>query len=70
LHKVKSLGFNPGKLKGISKKQITIHHDKHYASYVKGGESHNASGMKLHEVYFGHLGGKGGKPSGALMNIK
>lgn len=84
----KPLKFNPASLKGISKKQITLHHGKHYAGYVKGrnriaealkkgkhghmrelkkGESHNASGMALHEIYFGHLGGSGGKPSGALL---
>ncbi|MBD3259776.1 superoxide dismutase [Candidatus Woesearchaeota archaeon] len=88
MHKVKALKFNPDKLNGISKKQITLHHDRHYASYVKGknniesalkkgklehirelkkNESHNGSGMVLHETYFGHLGGKGGKPSGILM---
>jgi Fe-Mn family superoxide dismutase len=88
MYKIKPLKFDPKKLKGISEKQITLHHDKHYASYVKGknkiedtlkkgkldhirelkkNESHNASGMVLHEIYFGHLGGKGGKPSGALM---
>ncbi|MBD3310280.1 superoxide dismutase [Candidatus Woesearchaeota archaeon] len=88
MHKKKPLKFDPASLKGISKKQITLHHDKHYASYVEGknkiekvlskekldhirelkkSESHNGSGMYLHEVYFGHLGGKGGKPSGILM---
>ncbi len=88
MHKVELLKFNPGSLKGISEKQITLHHDKHYASYVEGknkieqelakgnfehirelkkNESHNASGMVLHEIYFNHLGGKGGEPVGALM---
>ncbi len=88
MHKAKPLKFKPDSLKGISEKQITLHHDKHYESYVKGknkieeaiskgkldhvrelkkNESHNGSGMFLHEVYFGHLGGKGGKPSGELM---
>ncbi len=33
---------------------------------VKLGESHNASGMILHEVYWETLGGKGGEPSGRL----
>lgn len=88
MFKVKSLKFNPGSLKGISEKQITLHHDRHYASYVDGrnkieetlkkgelghirelkkNESHNASGQVLHEIYFGHLGGKGGQSSGKLM---
>lgn len=88
MHKAKPLKFKPDSLKGISKKQITLHHDKHYASYVKGknkieealkkgkldhirelkkNESHNGSGMSLHEIYFGHLGGKGAQPSGTLM---
>jgi Fe-Mn family superoxide dismutase len=88
MHEIKELKFDPKSLKGISEKQITLHHDKHYAGYVnaknkieetlakgdfghirelKKNESHNASGMVLHEIYFSHLGGKGGEPSGALL---
>ncbi len=88
MHKIKPLKFNSNSLKGISEKQIKLHHDRHYASYVKGknkieaklsqghlegirelkkAESHNASGMVLHETYFGHLGGKGREPKGKLM---
>jgi Fe-Mn family superoxide dismutase len=36
MFEAKPLKFNPGSLKGISEKQITLHHDKHYASYVAG----------------------------------
>lgn len=36
MHEVKKLKFDPKSLKGISEKQITLHHDKHYASYIKG----------------------------------
>jgi Fe-Mn family superoxide dismutase len=88
MFEIKPLKFDPKNLKGISEKQITLHHDKHYAGYVKGrnnileklskgdfscmrelkqGESHNASGQVLHELYFSHLGGDGGEPSGDLM---
>jgi Fe-Mn family superoxide dismutase len=34
MYEVKPLKFDPKSLKGISDKQITLHHDKHYASYV------------------------------------
>lgn len=88
MHEIKPLKFDPKSLKGISEKQITLHHDRHYAAYVNGrnkveealkagnvpnmralkkDESHNASGMALHEVYFRHLGGSGGRPSGKLL---
>ncbi|MBD3248418.1 superoxide dismutase [Candidatus Woesearchaeota archaeon] len=88
MYKAKRLEFSPKKLKGISEKQIKLHHDKHYVGYVnkrnkienklkkgdldhirelKKGESHNASGMILHEIYFDCLGGKGLKPKGDLM---
>ncbi len=30
-------------------------------------QSHNTSGQVLHEIYFEHLGGSGGKPSGQLL---
>jgi Fe-Mn family superoxide dismutase len=33
---------------------------------LKLNESHNASGMILHEVYWNTLGGKGGEPQGKL----
>lgn len=35
---------------------------------LKLAESHNVSGMILHEIYFDCLGGKGGEPTGALAN--
>jgi len=35
---------------------------------LKLNESHNASGMILHEIYFDCLGGKGGKPTGKLAD--
>lgn len=34
MFEVKPLKFDPKSLKGISEKQITLHHDKHYASYI------------------------------------
>ena len=34
MHEIKPLKFNAASLKGISEKQITLHHDKHYESYV------------------------------------
>ncbi len=88
MFEVKPLKFDPKSLKGISEKQITFHHDRHYAGYVNGRnkileklekgetvcmrelkkkESHNASGQVLHEIYFSHLGGEGGEPSGKLL---
>ena len=33
---------------------------------LKTRESHNASGMILHEVYWEILGGEGGEPTGKL----
>jgi len=35
---------------------------------LKLNESHNASGMILHEIYFDCLGGKGGLPTGKLAD--
>ncbi|PIS05268.1 MAG: superoxide dismutase [Candidatus Buchananbacteria bacterium CG10_big_fil_rev_8_21_14_0_10_42_9] len=91
-YSVKDLGFKAGSLKGISEKQITIHHDVHYAAYVKArnaiseklrkiresgeyesiravkqAESHNVSGMVLHEIYWDNLGGDGSQPKGDLL---
>lgn len=34
MYEVKPLKFDSKSLKGISEKQITLHHDKHYAGYV------------------------------------
>ncbi len=34
MHEIKPLKFDPKSLKGISEKQITLHHEKHYAAYV------------------------------------
>jgi Fe-Mn family superoxide dismutase len=36
MFEVKPLKFDPKSLRGISEKQITLHHDKHYAGYVAG----------------------------------
>ena len=33
---------------------------------LKTGESHNASGIILHEVYWETLGGESGEPTGKL----
>ncbi|MBU6151222.1 MAG: superoxide dismutase, partial [Chloroflexi bacterium] len=40
-----------------------------YSEYraLKLEETFNADGQILHELYFAHLGGHGGKPSGALL---
>ncbi|MDY6769357.1 MAG: superoxide dismutase [Candidatus Nanohaloarchaea archaeon] len=35
---------------------------------VKSGLTHNGCGMYLHEVYWGNMGGDGGRPSGELLD--
>ncbi|NBX47903.1 MAG: superoxide dismutase [Chloroflexi bacterium] len=66
---VQDLTYAKDALEGISHKADKSKAAATYSEYraLKLEETFNADGQILHELYFAHLGGHGGKPSGALL---
>ncbi|MBD3354910.1 superoxide dismutase [Candidatus Woesearchaeota archaeon] len=67
MHKPIKMPFNPDKLKGISKKQITYHFEKHYKGYVKG-RNKIEKGLAKGDINRGNKKGETHNASGQVLH--